>query len=212
MKKIFLITLIFSGLMLVQCKKPESIPAPSNTADLKIHFEGIINGSDVEWTKNVDGYKAVARSQYTPQLTGNLLDLAYYCGMFSNSKNSSIEIGLGSLPQDPTLGTRPTTTTMRTFMNANLLPNFSDTARAGFEILYTDENGRLFRSDETAPGFIEFMDLEEKEDNGGQYIQFKATFSGVVRHWGKTITTPLMDSVLATATIQNATLIGYYTR
>ena len=212
MKKIFLIALIFSGLMLVQCIKPESIPAPSSAADLKIHFEGIINGSDVEWTKNVSGYKAVSRIQYTPQLMGNLLDLAYYCGMFSNSKNSSIEIGLGSMPQDPTLGTRPTITTMRTFMDNNLLPNYSDTARAGFEVLYTDENGQLFRSDETAPGFVEFMDLVEKEDNQGQYIQFKATFSCVVKHWGKTVTTPLMDSVLATATIQNATLTGFYTR
>lgn len=212
MKKIFVIALIFSGLMLVQCKKPESIPAPSSSADLKLHFEGIINGSDVEWTKNVEGYKGVSRLQLTDQIGTNLKDLAYYFGMFSDAKNSYVEIGIGSLPQDPNLGTRPTITTMRNFLDNNMLPNYSDTARAGFEVLYKDELGRFYRSDETAPGTIEYSDFVEKEDNNGQYIQFKATFSCIVKHWGKTVTTPLMDSVHATAAIQNATLIGYYTR
>lgn len=212
MKKIFLFSLLLSGLAMFACKKAEVIPAPTSSADLKIHFQGVINGSDVEWTKNVNGYFAESSKVYTNQPGSNLLDLAYYCGMISNSKNSSIQVGLGSLVQDPSLGTSPTLATLKAFMTANMTPNYSDTAKVGFEVRYTDENGKLFRSDETAPGTVEFFDLVEKEDNNGEYIQFRVEFSCLVNHWGKSKLTPITDSIYESALIQNATFIGYYTR
>jgi hypothetical protein len=210
---------LLSILPFVGCNKAEVIPAPTNSADLKIHFEGIINGSDVEWTKNVLKYKAEATSIATPyfdQMTGiNYLNLAYYCNMKSSSEVSWIGIGLGSLQQDPTLGTRPNATTFRAFMDANsdpLMPVYSDTAKAGFEVRYTDANGNLFRSDETIPGFVLFSELEEKQDDAGDYIQFKCEFSCVVKNWRPSKLDPLVDSVYATATIQNAVLNGYFKR
>lgn len=211
MKKAFIFSVIFAGVTFLGCKKPETIPAPSTSADLKIHFQGVINGSDVEWTKNVNGYKAISRKILDPQPM-NLYNLSYYCGMFSNSKVSSIEIGLGSLVQDATLGTSPNMTTFRAFMDNNMNPLYSDEAVAGFEVRYTNENGQLFVSDETNPGLVEFLDYEEKEDNAGEYIQFTAKFTCLVKHWGTTVTLPIQDSVLATATIQNAILTGYFTR
>ncbi len=207
MKKIFLSAFILGGLALVGCQKPESIPAPTSDANLKIHFEGIINGSDVEWTKNVNGYKVESRKVTALNTTTGQLDLAYYCAMKSSSKVSAIEIGLGSIMQDPNLGTSPTMATMLAFMNSNLLPNYSDSAKVGFEVKYTDELGRLFKSDETQPGTVEFMDLETKEDNAGEYIQFKCTFTCPVFY--KHPTDPTKD---ATGVIQNATLTGYFTR
>jgi hypothetical protein len=214
MKKALIFSLLIVGLVIFGCKKPEVIPAPSSKADLKIHFEGIINGSDVEWTKNVEGYKAVSRKQLVPQSGGLLLDLSYYCGMLSDFKNSGIEVGLGALVQDPTLGTSPNMVTFRDFMDDNLTtpPDYSDSAKAGFEVRYFDENGRLFVSDETLPGSVIFSNYEEKEDNSGEYIQFQVNFGCVVKHWGKTVTQPIVDSVLATAVIQNAKLTGYFTR
>lgn len=195
------------------CKKAEVIPAPSSSADLKIHFEGIINGSDVEWTKNVNGYFVESTKIYTTQPTGPLLDLAYSCAMVSNSKLSSIEVRLGSLVQDPTLGTSPTLVTMRNFMNANMMPNYSDTAKVGFEVRYVDESGKLFRSDETVPGTVEYSEFVEKEDNNGEYIQFKVQFSCLVNNWGKSKVSPFTaDSIYESAALQNATFIGYYTR
>jgi hypothetical protein len=216
MKKIFIAALLLSVLPFVGCNKPEVIPAPANTGNMEIHFTGIINGSDVEWTKNVNGYKAIitdsARPYFDPMTSQSYLNLAYFCTMGSESKVSRISIGLGSIQQDPTLGTRPNTTTFKAFMDANLIPVYSDTALVGFEVRYKNEQGDLFRSDEAVPGFVEFTDLEEKEDANGEYIQFKCTFSCVVKHWGKTVSTPLADSVLATATIQNAVLTGYFKR
>lgn len=207
MKKIFLFALLFSGLAMFSCKKPEVIPAPTSNAGLKIHFQGIINGSDVEWTKNVDGYKAQSRKVYTPQTGTGLLDLAYYCGMVSSSKVSAIEIALGSLVQDPNLGTTPNMVTFKNFVESNMTPSYSKNATAGFEVTYTNENGLIFRSDETQPATVEFLDLEEKEDASGEYIQFKCKFTCPIFY---------IDSVDATnnltGVIQNATLTGYFTR
>ncbi len=213
MKKALIFSGIIIGAVLFACKKAETIPAPSAKADLKIHFEGTINGSDVEWTKNVDGYYAVSRKLIVAQGGGTgLLDLSYYCGMLSNSKSSGIEIGLGSLPQDPTLGTSPTLVTLRDFMDNNTSPVYSDSSKAGFEVRYFNENGKLFVSDENVPGSVLFSNYVEKEDNAGEYVQFQVDFSCVVKHWGKTVTLPLQDSVLATAVIQSGKLTGYFTR
>lgn len=219
MKKIIFSALLLSMLPFVSCNKHEVIPAPSNSADLKIHFAGIINGSDVEWTKNVLKYAAVpsdsAKAFFDPITGTNYLKLSYYCSMKSSSETSYIAIGLGSLLQDPTLGTRPNATTFRTFMEANTMPNmpvYSDTASAGFEVRYVDAQGRLFRSDETVPGAVAFSDLIEKEDDNGEYTEFKCNFTCLVKHWGKKKLSPYTDSVLLTATIQNATLTGYFKR
>ncbi len=207
MKKIFLFTLLFSGLALFGCKEPEIIPAPSTKADLKIHFQGIINGSDVEWTKNVNGYKAVSRKELTPNYTNGLLDLAYECSMESSSKVSAIKVSLGSLLQDPNLGTSPNMETFRDFMDNNLMPSYSDTAKAGFEVTYTNEDGLMFYSDETQPATVEFMDLIEKEDNAGEYIQFICKFTCPVFY-----THPNDATLDQQAVIQNATMTGYFTR
>jgi hypothetical protein len=219
MKKIIISALLLSVLPFVGCNKAEVIPAPTSSADLKIHFEGIINGSDVEWTKNVLKYAAVpsdsAKAFYDAMTGTNYLNLSYYCSMKSTSEVSYIAIGLGSIQQDPTLGTRPNATTFKTFMDSNsmpLMPAYSDTANTGFEVRYVDAQGRLFRSDESVPGLVSFYDLEEKEDDNGAYIQFKCDFTCLVKYWGKTVTLPKTDSVLATATIQNATLTGYFKR
>lgn len=207
MKKIFLFATLFTGLALFGCKEPEIIPAPTSRADLKIHFEGIINGSDVEWTKNVDKYKAVSRKVLKPNVTSGLLDLAYYCSMESSSKVSSIQVALGSLMQDPSLGTSPNMVTFRDFMDNNLMPVYSDTAIAGFEVIYTNADGLPFRSDETQPATVEFSELIEKEDNSGEYIQFTCKFTCPVFY-----THPTDATLDQSGVVQNATLTGYYTR
>jgi hypothetical protein len=219
MKKIIIAAFLLSALPFVGCNKAEVIPTPTNSADLKIHFEGIINGSDVEWTKNVLKYAAVPSDSLRPYLdamTGiSYLNLSYYCSMKSSSEVSSIAIGLGALQQDPTLGTRPNAITFKKFLDSLAVPgaaSYSDTTKAGFEVRYVDAQGRLFRSDETVPGLVNFSELVEKEDDNGAYMQFKCEFSCVVKHWGKTVTLPKIDSVYATANIQNATFIGYFKR
>jgi hypothetical protein len=226
MKKILVSALLLSVLPFVGCNKAEVIPAPDNKADLKIHFQGVINGSDVEWTKNVEGYAADARKWITtyddPSSGMQMNRLAYVCGMRSDSKYSSISIALGSLQQDATLGTSPNATTFHTFMDAFLAPYappsttvappYSDSAIMGFEVRYVDEQNRLFRSDETTPGTVSFSNYVDKEDNSGEYRQFDVTFSCQVKHWGKTVLLPPTDSVLSTAYIQNAVLTGYFKR
>ncbi len=206
MKKIFVFSLLMAGLAFFGCKEPEIVPAPTTRADLKIHFQGIINGSDVEWTKNVDGYKASSFKAFQPN-GANLLDLSYNCRMESNTKVSYIQVALGSLLQDPELNTSPSMETFRDFMDNNLLPSYSKKAEAGFEVSFKSEDGFLFRSDETQPATVEFMDLVEKEDNSGEYIQFKCKFSCPIFYIDTLF--PINNQ---SGVIQNATLTGYFTR
>ena len=49
------ISLLFSA-----CIEHEVIPAPENTVDLNSAFIGFVNGTQVEFTQNVNGYGAIA--------------------------------------------------------------------------------------------------------------------------------------------------------
>ena len=56
MTRLPIIAAILVGMAFTGCQKAEVIPTPAEKADLKVHFEGIINGNDIEWTKNVNGF------------------------------------------------------------------------------------------------------------------------------------------------------------
>lgn len=48
--------LSLSALVLIaSCAKPEIIPEPDNSIDYRAHFIGNVNGSEIEFTENVDG-------------------------------------------------------------------------------------------------------------------------------------------------------------
>ena len=52
--------LLFAGLLFSACIDHEVIPAPENTVDLNSAFVGYVNGTQVEFTQNVNGYGAIA--------------------------------------------------------------------------------------------------------------------------------------------------------
>ena len=56
--KIFSLFLALS-LIFSSCIEHEVIPAPVNTVDLNAAFIGFVNGTQVEFTQNVNGYGAV---------------------------------------------------------------------------------------------------------------------------------------------------------
>ena len=81
--KLFLgfVATIFLGFMMNSCIKHEVIPPPIATVDLNSSFEAVINGTDVEWTQNVEGYKSYTNTYSiylpSPQLSRKIFSLSY---------------------------------------------------------------------------------------------------------------------------------------
>ena len=55
-KSIYSFLFILVVLFTTSCIEHEVIPPPVNTVDLNCHFVGFVNGTQVEFTQNVQGY------------------------------------------------------------------------------------------------------------------------------------------------------------
>lgn len=215
MKKIPVIAAILAFLPFVACHKPEVVPTPAQKATLNVHFQGIINGTDVEWTKNVNGYKMVPTHETSPNATPGLVDWKYYAGIESDADPTAIRIGLGSMLHDPTVSPEPSQASfeafIRSFGDPATAPGYSDKAEDGFELQYVDQAGDLFRSEEATPGTYSFSTIEAKKDDNGDYIQFTCAFDAVVFH-RRHDNVNNIDTINKTAVIQNAVFTGWFKR
>lgn len=180
-KKIIALSLLIS-LVVFGCIKHEVIPPPSPQVTLKPHFYGVINGTDVEYTEDVDGFNAeTSEAQYIlppPQPS----TFVYFCEMNSNVISTSIKVALGGLNWDAGALERPSLTQFNTFFTNLLTPsvlNYSLDAKEGFEVTYKDNFGNVWKSDETSVNAQSaiFTDIDNEQDNTGDYSKFKLEFS-----------------------------------
>lgn len=169
------------GLTFVSCDKHEVIPAPSPLVDLKVHFEGSINGTDVEYTDDVDGFNGVATSnKYI--LGSSDSHVNYFCEMESNLISRSIKIGIGSLYWDAGALDNPSIEQFNGFFT-NLKDNtgltYGPAAEDGFEVTYIDNFGNQWVSSPTSvnPQTAVFSTIENESDNDGDYSKFTVNFS-----------------------------------
>ena len=82
MYKTGLLTLGLIGtLFITSCIKHEVIPAPEPQVDLDAHFEGLVGGSFIEYTENVDGYYGL--SELATQSAGGVSNAQYTFSMIS---------------------------------------------------------------------------------------------------------------------------------
>ena len=88
---------VFSlGVVVFSCNKREIIPPPEPKVELKTHFYGKINGSDLELTQNVNGY--TGSSGVDLLINANTLDSAIYHSKHSSPHTlQSVSVGHGSL-------------------------------------------------------------------------------------------------------------------
>jgi hypothetical protein len=211
MKKLSIFVAMLAFLPFVACHKPEVIPTPESKADLRVHFAANIDGTDVDWTKNVNGYTSEPTNVVGTDTTTGKSIWKFYSAFKSLTNPASIKIGLGSLVHDPSVSPSPSQSTFEAFMNANTNPNYSDGAQNGFEILYTDAAGDLFRSEQATPGSVTFVNFTPKSDNTGDYMQFECQFSGVVYH-RRNDPVNNIDTINKMANIQNAVFTGWFKR
>lgn len=215
MKKILFIAALIAFLPFVSCVKPEIVPTPTQTAELTQHFIGTVNGTQVEWTKNVNGYKNITSSEFVMDSTTNQLFWKYYAGMGSETDPQTVKIGIGSLEHDPNVSADPSIETFKNFVakfgDPNTAPDFSDNAEDGFQVVYVDASGSVQKSEAADPGTYRFTNLKYKEDQNGEYMTFVCEFSAAVydkRYDDVTMT----DTIFKKSVIQGAKFTGFFRR
>ncbi len=186
MKYISLFTFSLSLMMLAftACNKHEVIPSPSETVNLKCQFEATIDSTEVSFTKNVWDYKCIPSSIITTNSSPQLSEAVYFTKLGSVSKISSIQIGFGSVKWDGSLSSTPTSNAFKAFFNGELTPAYSTDGKAGFEVIYTDEAGKIWKSDANTgiQQSVTFTDFNHITDKEGDYVTFVATFDCSVFH------------------------------
>lgn len=162
------------------CIEHEVIPPPVNTVDLNCYFVGFVNGTQVEFTQNVQGYGAevVNFEDINPSPTpshktyGTKIKSFYY--------PQAIRLKYGTLDWDAAANSQPTVSMFNDYhKDATLSPvSFSDNGLAGIEIEYIDNNGVSWISRESDPGQeATFNILSQASDNTGDYSLFECDFS-----------------------------------
>lgn len=217
-----LLTLGLMGTLLISsCIKHEVIPAPEPEVDLDAHFEGLIGGSFIEYTENVDGYYGL--SELATQSASGISNAQYSFSMVSPSELTSIKISLGSLVWNDASGaTTPALNLFNTFFKSNDIPLYSNLAVAGFEVTFRDASGLNWTSDEASPlqaVTIDPLSIVQESDASGDYSKFNMTFECPIYHVYSvvdisvpaTIPATMRDSI-ASIQIDQASFRGWFQR
>lgn len=194
------------------CVKHEIIPTPADIVDLKVHFEGTINGTFVEYTDDVDGFNGETSDAQFIQTSPLLSSVSYYHDMTSNLIDRSLKVGIGSVYWDAGAVEKPLVEDFNTFFtdleDQTGIP-FTEGAVDGFEVIYTDNFNNVWTTDaeSTNPQTVLFTSIENDSDNTGDYSKFTVEFTAYLY---RTVTEiPFArDSIL----IEDAVLDGWFKR
>ncbi|MEN9303564.1 MAG: hypothetical protein RL264_1993 [Bacteroidota bacterium] len=207
--------LFFVLIGLSSCIKHEIIPKPTNTIDLNASFVGYVNGTQMEFTQNVLGYRGYAGRSSFIYASPVLSKMLYTSEMRSAQDSRAIRILFGDLLWDASANTEPTLTMFNDFLSTNSgvpIP-FKDyatlvnTNTIGIQVEYTDQNNNVWVSRESDPGQVaSFVVLKQASDNTGDYSLFECTFSCKV--WR---VDPQTNEQLS-ATVNNAKLRAWFKR
>lgn len=173
---------IVCGTLFSGCVKPEVIPAPEPLVDLKVHFEGIINGTDVEYTDDVDGFNGETSDAKLILTSPSPSSVSYFCNMTSNLIDRSLKVGMGSIYWDAGALEKPSVEDFNAFFtdlkDQTGIP-FTAGAIDGFEVSYTDNFGNTWVSDPTSTNAQSalFTEIKNESDNTGDFSKFTVEFS-----------------------------------
>ena len=167
-------------LFTTSCIEHEVIPPPVNTVDLNCYFVGFVNGTQVEFTQNVQGYGADVVNYQDINPSPALSRQTYGSKIKSFYYDQAIQLKFGTLDWDAAANSEPTVAMFNDYhsTNSGIPINFSDNGLAGIEVEYTDNNGVKWLSRESDPGQEGvFTILAQSSDNTGDYSLFECDFS-----------------------------------
>ncbi len=171
------------------CIKHEIIPAPEPKVELICHFNGLIAGTPLELTQNVNGYYMETNKSIFVPPTG-LASATYFSEMKSNEGLVSIKISMGNMRWDGNGTDGPPSNVFNNFFKNNLIPNYTTNAvstptnTAGVEVAYRDGVGNIWLSKDTddAVNTMVFSNLSQETDKTGDYSKYIANFNCKVYH------------------------------
>ena len=175
--------LLFVGLIFSSCIEHEVIPAPETTVDLNAAFISFVNGTQVEFTQNVNGYGAVAMNAEDINPSPTPSHMTYGSKIKSIYNDQAIRVKFGTLDWDVSQNSYPTVSMFNDWLNtwSNTPVSFSDQGLSGIEIEYTDNLGVSWVSRESDLGQTgTFVIKKQESDNTGDYSLFECTFSCLV--------------------------------
>ncbi|WP_343637490.1 hypothetical protein [Fluviicola sp.] len=213
MKKIIPL-FVFGSVFLAGCPKHEIIPAPTPKVELESSFIGLVNGSQLELTQNVDGYylDATKTKFIQPSPTPSLA--TYYANMKSSNTLVSIRVSLGSIQFDGSANSDPSLSVFNNFFTTTTTPVYTANAANGFEVVYRDGSGNVWTSDPAStPQDVIFTGIVQESDGSGDYSKFTCTFNcNVYRDVPDTSTPNPSDSITISLPIQNGVLKAWFKR
>jgi hypothetical protein len=206
--KLSIAIILFAAVGLSSCIDHEVIPAPIPMVELDCHFQGTINGTNVEFTENVLGYYCNAEKAKILLPPPNYSSAVYYSEILSAQTPVSIKVGLGSVMWDASTTSDPTLTLFNNFHINNTLPVFSNSGTTGFEVTYRDGLGKTWVSDENSVNYqdVIFSNIVQESDSSGDYSKFVCDFDCYVYRINDV--TLLLDSLR----IQAAEFEGWFKR
>jgi hypothetical protein len=221
LKSILAASLVIAAL--ASCVKHEVIPAPEPKVELVCNFTGTINGTDVEWTQNVDGFfLESSKSKIVP--ASGLSSAIYYSEIKSTDFLNAMRLNIGEMLWDANVTSDPTLSIFNGFLTANPIPTYtlgailSPANTAGFEVSYRDANGDVWLTKDTDPNTIEFTNIVQESDKTGDYSKFVANFDCTVYHTFEIITPSVPPAVGDTVWVEqslpvaNGVFKGWYKR
>lgn len=172
---------LLGSVFLAGCPEHEIIPAPTPKVELSAHFTGKINGTDTELTQNVSGYFLEATKAKIILPSPQPSSAVYYADFKSEQSLVSIKIAMGSIQWDASLASDPTLTQFNNFFAAALTPAYSAAAASGFEVVYRDGFGNVWKSDPaSSPQDVIFTNVVQESDATGDYSKFTCSFNCTV--------------------------------
>ena len=181
MKTLNIYSFIFLvGLFTSSCIEHEVIPPPVNTVDLNCYFVGFVNGTQVEFTQNVQGYSADVVNFEDINPSPTLSRKTYGSKIKSFYYPQAVRLKFGTLDWDASANAQPTVLMFNEYlMDASGTPvGFSDNGLEGVEVEYIDNNGVMWLSRESDLGQeATFTILSQSSDNTGDSSIFECDFT-----------------------------------
>jgi len=212
MKYINTLSIILGVAFLSSCTKHEVIPAPEYEAKLPVSFNGDIQGANYEIIKDIKGFFHETSQAQEILPTPQPSTITYYSSLKSTEKADIVQIRLGKLLFSSNNNGRPSKDVFNEFFKTGITQpiTFKTDAEDGVEIFFQDEQGISYFSDENSglPQDFELTNLDEDEDDEGEYMKFVARFN-VSLYSNLDAGDPLL---VDTINIQNAVYEGYFQR
>lgn len=194
---------------LFSCNKREIIPPPERKVELKNHFYGKINGSDVELTQNVNGFSGTSGVDLI--INASTMDSAVYRSDFSSTQTAqSVNIGHGCIVFDWNASERPTLANFESFYlsGVNQSPLFAPNGLTGFTFTYKDGSGKIWKSGTI--GTANYTSMSIESDASGDYAKFRVVFDTEV---SRTYYDPVLEiDVTDHMPVTDAVYTGWYKR